>query len=97
MPPTPPYLGEFEYAVLLAVAQLGDEAYAVPMRAFIEDRTRAGSGAWRALYRARTARSARVAWPPAWATPRRSVADGPGGTSLSPRSACAQSAARTRR
>ena len=39
MPPTPRYLGEFENAVLLAVAQLGDEAYAVPMRAFIEDRT----------------------------------------------------------
>jgi DNA-binding PadR family transcriptional regulator len=39
MPPTPPYLGEFEYAVLLAAAHLGDDAYAVPMRAFIEDRT----------------------------------------------------------
>ena len=39
MPPTAPYLGEFEYAVLIAVAHLGDEAYAVPMRALIEDRT----------------------------------------------------------
>lgn len=34
-----PYLGEFEYAVLLAVVHLGDDAYAVPMRALIEDRT----------------------------------------------------------
>lgn len=34
-----PYLGEFEYAVLLAVVHLGDEAYAVPMRELIEDRT----------------------------------------------------------
>jgi PadR family transcriptional regulator PadR len=39
MPPTPPYLGEFEYAVLLAVAHLRDDAYAVPMRAFLEERT----------------------------------------------------------
>jgi DNA-binding PadR family transcriptional regulator len=34
-----PYLGEFEYAVLLAVMHLGDEAYAVPMRELIEERT----------------------------------------------------------
>lgn len=34
-----PYLGEFEYAVLLATMQLGDEAYAVPMRELIADRT----------------------------------------------------------
>ncbi len=40
MPPKTPYLGEFEYAVLLAVIHLGDEAYAVPMRELIEDRTR---------------------------------------------------------
>jgi DNA-binding PadR family transcriptional regulator len=39
MPPKPPYLGEFEYAVLLAVLHLGDEAYAVPMRELIETRT----------------------------------------------------------
>jgi DNA-binding PadR family transcriptional regulator len=39
MPPKPPYLGEFEYAVLLAVMHLGDEAYAVPMRELIEGRT----------------------------------------------------------
>lgn len=39
MPPGTPYLGEFEYAVLLAVIHLGDEAYAVPMRELIEDRT----------------------------------------------------------
>lgn len=38
-PPPPPYLGEFEYAVLLAVLHLGDEAYAVPMRSLIEART----------------------------------------------------------
>jgi len=30
------YLGEFEQLVLLAVLQLGDEAYAVPMRQAIE-------------------------------------------------------------
>lgn len=35
----PPYLGEFEYAVLLAVIHLGDDAYAVPMRELIEERT----------------------------------------------------------
>lgn len=34
----PPYLGEFEYAVLLAVLHI-DEAYAVPVRALIEERT----------------------------------------------------------
>ncbi len=39
MPPGTPYLGEFEYAVLLAVVHLCDEAYAVPMRELIEDRT----------------------------------------------------------
>lgn len=39
MPPGTPYLGEFEYAVLLAVMHLGDEAYAVPMRELIEGRT----------------------------------------------------------
>jgi DNA-binding PadR family transcriptional regulator len=39
MPPPSLYLGEFEYAVLLAVLHLGDEAYAVPMRSFIEART----------------------------------------------------------
>jgi DNA-binding PadR family transcriptional regulator len=32
------YLGEFEFAVLLAVLQTGD-AYAVPIRALIEERT----------------------------------------------------------
>lgn len=39
MPPTPPYLGEFEYAVLLAVLHVRDEAYAVPVRELIEERT----------------------------------------------------------
>ena len=39
MPPQPPYLGEFEYAVLLAVMHLGQEAYAVPIRELIEERT----------------------------------------------------------
>ena len=39
MPPKPPYLGEFEYAVLLAAMHIGDEAYAVPMRELIEART----------------------------------------------------------
>ena len=35
----PSYLGEFEYAVLLAVLQLKDGAYAVPVRELIESRT----------------------------------------------------------
>ena len=33
------YLGEFEHVVLLAILRLGDEAYAVPIRQEIEDRT----------------------------------------------------------
>jgi PadR family transcriptional regulator PadR len=32
------YLGEFEHLVLLAVLRLGDDAYAVPVRAAIEER-----------------------------------------------------------
>jgi DNA-binding PadR family transcriptional regulator len=36
---TPAYLGEFEYAVLLAVMQMPDNAYAVPVRELIEART----------------------------------------------------------
>jgi PadR family transcriptional regulator, regulatory protein PadR len=39
MPPKPPYLGEFEYAVLLAVMHLSEAAYAVPIRELIEGRT----------------------------------------------------------
>lgn len=35
----PIYLGEFEYAVLLAVLHLNGEAYAVPIRELIEERT----------------------------------------------------------
>ena len=35
----PIYLGEFEYAVLLAVLHLDAEAYAVPVRELIEERT----------------------------------------------------------
>ena len=35
----PIYLGEFEYAVLLAVLHLNGEAYAVPVRELIEERT----------------------------------------------------------
>jgi PadR family transcriptional regulator PadR len=38
MKPTSTYLGEFEYAVLLATLQIAD-AYAVPVRALIEERT----------------------------------------------------------
>jgi PadR family transcriptional regulator PadR len=34
----PLYLGEFEYAVLLAILQL-DDPYAVPIRALLEERT----------------------------------------------------------
>jgi DNA-binding PadR family transcriptional regulator len=34
-----PYLGEFEYAVLLAVLHLREDAYAVPVRSLIETRT----------------------------------------------------------
>ena len=37
MPPI--YLGEFEYAVLLATLHLDQEAYAVPIRELIESRT----------------------------------------------------------
>lgn len=37
MPPI--YLGEFEYAVLLAVLHLDEDAYAVPIRELIEQRT----------------------------------------------------------
>jgi DNA-binding PadR family transcriptional regulator len=33
------YIGEFEQIVLLAVLRLGDEAYGVPIRAEIEERT----------------------------------------------------------
>jgi DNA-binding PadR family transcriptional regulator len=36
---TAPYLGEFEYTVLLAVLHLKDQAYAVPVREMIETRT----------------------------------------------------------
>ena len=32
------YLGEFEHLVLLAVMQLGDEAYGVPIRSLITER-----------------------------------------------------------
>jgi PadR family transcriptional regulator PadR len=41
MKPTP-YVGEFEYAVLLALLHVEgtDEAYAVPVRALLEQRTR---------------------------------------------------------
>jgi len=35
----PIYLGEFEYAVLLAVLHLDADAYAVPIRELIEQRT----------------------------------------------------------
>ena len=37
MPPI--YLGEFEYAVLLAILHLDEDAYAVPIRELIEQRT----------------------------------------------------------
>jgi PadR family transcriptional regulator, regulatory protein PadR len=35
----PIYLGEFEYAVMLAVLHLDQDAYAVPIRELIEQRT----------------------------------------------------------
>jgi PadR family transcriptional regulator PadR len=35
----PIYLGEFEYAVLLAILHLDEDAYAVPVRELIEQRT----------------------------------------------------------
>lgn len=38
-PAPPPYLGEFEYAVLLAVLHLPEDAYAVPIRELLEERT----------------------------------------------------------
>ena len=53
---TPAYLGEFEYAVLLAVLQLRDDAYAVPIRELIEGRTGRAVARGRALHRARTTR-----------------------------------------
>ena len=37
MAPKPIYLGEFEYGVLLAILQI-PAAYAVPVRAFLEER-----------------------------------------------------------
>jgi DNA-binding PadR family transcriptional regulator len=40
MPPQPAFLGEFEQLVLLAILQLGDAAYAVPIRQEIADRAR---------------------------------------------------------
>jgi PadR family transcriptional regulator, regulatory protein PadR len=33
------YLGEFEQVVLLAILRLGDQAYAIPVRQEIEERT----------------------------------------------------------
>ena len=36
MPSPPPLLGEVEHLVLLAVLRLGDEAYAVPIRALVK-------------------------------------------------------------
>lgn len=38
----PPYLGELEQLILLAILQLGDEAYAVPVRAELKDKARRG-------------------------------------------------------
>ena len=35
---TPIYLGEFEYAVLLAILHLQEDAYAVPVRELIDQR-----------------------------------------------------------
>ena len=35
----PIYLGEFEYTVLLAILHLDEDAYAVPIRELIEQRT----------------------------------------------------------
>jgi DNA-binding PadR family transcriptional regulator len=37
---TDTYLGEFEQMVLLAVLQLGDDGYAVPIRALIQSRAK---------------------------------------------------------
>lgn len=36
--PDAPYLGELEQLILLAVLQLGDEAYTVPVRALLAER-----------------------------------------------------------
>ena len=36
----PPYLGEFEQLILLAVLQLGDDAYAVPVLALLHAKAR---------------------------------------------------------
>jgi len=37
---TAPYLGEFEQLVLLAILQCGGDAYTVPIRAVLTDRSR---------------------------------------------------------
>jgi PadR family transcriptional regulator PadR len=37
---TTAYLGEFEYAVLLAILRLDGQAYAVPVRVLLETRTK---------------------------------------------------------
>ena len=52
----PIYLGEFEYAVLLAILHLDQDAYAVPVRELIEATHRPAGGARRPLYRARPPR-----------------------------------------
>jgi DNA-binding PadR family transcriptional regulator len=36
----PPYLGEFEQLVLLAILQCGEDAYTVPIRTVLTDRSR---------------------------------------------------------
>ena len=53
----PIYLGEFEYAVLLAVLHLDADAYAVPVRELIEARTGRPVARGALLHRARSPRS----------------------------------------
>jgi DNA-binding PadR family transcriptional regulator len=38
--PDPPYLGEFEQLLLLAILQCGEDAYTVPIRAVLAERSR---------------------------------------------------------
>ena len=70
----PIYLGEFEYAVLLAILHLDEDAYAVPIRELIEQRTDpAGRQRARSIPGSIASRR-RAASSRAWATPPRSAA-----------------------
>ena len=88
MKPTP-YVGEFEYAVLLALLHLEgtDDAYAVPVRTLLESRTGrpvARGALYTALERLETPRAACAR---GWAIRRRNAAARRSASSRSRRSA----------